>query len=135
MKILFIEDTDVFITRFKKQLEEIGEVTHFTGSNAARRAMGREAEDFKFDLIVCDHYINRFEEDHQGYTATGDEIYMHLRFMLEIENIPFIHFSSEPCPDKYEDSKDNKYFHTLCKSYDSQLIPLVKEVMGVEDDQ
>lgn len=132
MKILFIEDTDVFIERFKPQLEELGEVTHFTGSNAARREMGREAEDFKFDLIVCDHYINRFEEDHHGYTATGDEVYMHLRFMLEIDNIPFIHFSSAPCPDKYDDSKDDKNFYTMCKDHSADLTGLVKKVMGLE---
>ena len=131
MKILFIEDTDVFIKRFKPQLEELGEVTHFKGSNATRRAMGREKEDFKFDLIVCDHYIDRFEEDNSNYNATGDEIYMHLRFMLEIDDIPFIHFSSDPCPEKYTESTEDKNFYTLHKDYSADLTSLVKEVMNV----
>lgn len=132
MKILFVEDTEVFIERFKPQLEELGKVTHFKGSNAARREMGNQEGELDYDLIVCDHYINRFEgEGYEAGNATGDEIYMHLRMIMDIEDTPFIHFSSAPCPNEYPAS-DDKHFHTLCKDYDANLIGLVKEVMGLE---
>ena len=131
MKILFVEDTDIFIERFGKQLKELGEVAHFKSSNAARREMGREAEDFKFDLVVCDHNILRFEEEYKP--AQGTEIYYHLRYNNERDDIPFIHFSADPCSEKY-DAKDDKNFYMMRKDYSADLVGLIKEVMGLEDE-
>ena len=58
---------------------------------------------------------------------------MHLRFILENTDTPFIHFSSAPCPDKYETEGD-KNFHTLGKDYSSNLIGLIKDVMELEGE-
>lgn len=135
MKILFVEDTDVFIERFKPMLEKLGEVDHFKSSNAARRAMGRE-EDFKYDLIVCDHYILRFEQEMKP--ATGDEVYYHLRHWCS-DTVPFIHFSSAPCPEKYDvriySGEKDKNFYVLGKNYNSPLMELIEDITANKVDE
>ena len=123
MRILFVEDTDVFINRFKPQLEKLGEVNHFKSSNGARASMKRvlrdeESEEFNYDLIVCDHNILRFEKEHK--TARGTEVYHELR-RWGSETVPFIHFSAAPCPEEYDANNDSN-FYTLGKNYDSDLI-------------
>lgn len=122
MKILFVEDTDMFVERFKPQLEELGEVVHFKSSNAARRWMSGNS----YDLIVCDHYILRLEDS--GF-ATGLEVYNHDR-MYNNTDIPFIHFSSEPCPEQYALKGDDALFWSLEKSYSADLMTLVKKAIG-----
>jgi CheY-like chemotaxis protein len=128
MRILFVEDTESYIKRFKPVLEEFGEVVHFRSSNGARRAMGRSNDEFSFDLVVCDHYIHRFEED--GGDATGDEVYLQLRYFIKRGDVPFLHFSSDPCPRKYEESDEDENFYVLRKDYSAALKATIEDILG-----
>lgn len=120
MKILFVEDSDNWVNEFLPQLKTLGEVTHFKSRNATLCAL--EAEE-NFDLIVCDHNILMFEKDRM--VATGTDIYFHCRFS-EI-NIPFIHFSYEPCPEEYEASQDAN-FYSLKKTQGAKLLDLISKI-------
>lgn len=135
MKILFVEDTDVFINRYKPMLETLGEVHHYKSSNGARKAIGNEEEGFDFDLIVCDHNILRFEEELKP--ALGNEIYYHIRMWCS-ETVPFIHFSAAPCPEEYDirmlDHSTDKNFHILGKNYDSPLLDLIEEIIKPKEE-
>ena len=92
MNILFIEDNHDFINYFKPLLGRFGEISHFKSSNGARKHLKETAA--IYDLIICDHNILRFEEG-SNKMAQGTEIYLYLRRFHK--EIPFIHFSSDPC--------------------------------------
>ncbi len=121
MKILFIEDNDSWVNEFLPQLQTIADVTHFKGSNAARRSM----DETEYDLIVCDHNILRFEAETR--IAYGTEIYTELRWSGK--ETPFIHFSYEPCPELYNTTQDPK-FYSLKKQHGSQLLGLIKSIFS-----
>lgn len=138
MKILFVEDNNDMVELYKPIFEKLGEVTHFKSSNAARKNLGREEGKCKYDLIICDHNIQRFEKDSRGLLAQGCEIYLHLRLGLKDDETPFIHFSSDPCPGKYElfykdvtdgSTKDSN-FYWLQKEYNSDITKLINEIRG-----
>ena len=123
MKILFVEDTDMYVEMYKPQLEKLGEVIHFKSANAALRSF----DEHTYDLIVCDHYILRFEEELNS-RAEGNEVYWYTRHSLELET-PFIHFSTSPCPKAY-DASDDKNFHSHPKKYEEDmLIGFIKEIL------
>lgn len=122
MKILFVEDTEKMIVAYKPMLEGIGEVLHFKGSNAARKAL----KDNKFDLVVCDHQILKFE--HGDYYAEGTQIYQYLRKRLKSQ-IPFIHFSVTPCPYKYDLEKKDDNFYCLDKSKGFNITEFIRSIM------
>lgn len=123
MKILFIEDTASWINEFKPLLETFGEVVHFKSSNAARRWMAEN----KFDLVVCDHNILRFETESRS--AYGTEVYHELRFTEETETTPFIHFSYEPCPEDY--STTDPHFYSLRKDTGAKLGDLITKITKI----
>lgn len=127
MNILFVEDDEVNIIIFTKQLEKFGTVHSFKSSNGARRFLS--TTDIVIDLVVCDHNILRFEEDSSRYKATGDEIYEEIRELLELST-PFVHFSMEPCPDKYYGSKDDSNFYSLRKQSHVDLSPLISKILS-----
>lgn len=105
MKILYIEDQACFFEEGIKELSTIGEVVHFKSSNGARRYL-LENEHSLPDLVVCDHQILRFEGE-TFRKATGDEVYFDLRAVNQ--TIPFLHYSSEPCPEEY--NPKDPHFH------------------------
>lgn len=107
MKILLIEDQACFYEDFIKELSSIAEVVHFKGSNAARRYLF-ENEATPPDIIICDHHILRFEEETHR-KATGDEIYHDLRMSGNMTT-PFLHFSSDPCPQEYNTQGDKHFY-------------------------
>lgn len=114
MKILLVEDQASFYEPFIAELSTVAEVIHFKGSNAARRWLYDNVP----DVVLCDHQILRFEGENRR--ATGDEVYHELRFGVS-ETIPFLHFSSEPCPEEYSGSDKDKFFHFKKKGTISPL--------------
>lgn len=112
MNILLVEDNEQYLEMFTQQLSKLGTVIAFKSSNETRRFL--HDSDIKFDLIVCDHNIQRFEADLRS-KAYGTEIYYEFRMGLDVPT-PFIHFSVEPCPEKYEESKKDPNFYSLKKS-------------------
>ena len=120
MKILFVEDTDSWVEEFLPQLQTLGEVCHFKGSNAARRSL----DEIEYDLVVCDHNILRFENEKT--IAYGTEIYKELRWMDK--QIPFIHFSYGPCPEEYRVEKDSN-FYVLKKDNGVNILNFIQKIM------
>lgn len=118
MKILFIEDTPSWTEEFTPILKKLGEVIHFKSSNAARNWMDENT----FDLVVCDHNILRFETEKRS--AKGTEVYDHLRF--DHPEIPFIHFSYEPCPEIY--TPEDVHFYSLKKESYAKLGELIQSI-------
>lgn len=121
MKILLVEDNVSFIEEFCEQLSQIGEVITFKSANSAIKWLHINGN--SVDLVVCDHYILRFEEESNS-KATGEEIYFELRFSQK--TVPFIHFSTDPCPKLYEAEKDQN-FYSLAKSLDVNLICFIND--------
>ena len=108
-KILVVEDNDRHCQEILKQLKGLGDVVHVKSYRGAAKAL----RDEEFDLIVCDHNINMFEDDPNSW-GQGTDVYFHLRFMTDKDDVMFIHYSSEPCPEKY-DAEDDKLFKSFHK--------------------
>ena len=110
LKILFLEDTDIWIKTYKKLL------THYFDCEILHLEKGDEAkgylDDVKFDVIICDHYM-------PGHW-NGDLVYYHARYSKDSKNTttPFIHHSSMPCPEDYKGAKDDLNFINTPKDGD-----------------
>lgn len=124
MNILFVEDNEENLKNFTRQLQTLGTVYAFKSSNGSRKfiADGKVT----IDLIVCDHNILRFEEDSGRYMAEGNEVYEEVRDFRDLK-IPFIHFSAEPCPDKYHGSNEDTQFYSMKKEYSVDLVKFINE--------
>lgn len=123
MNILLVEDNEQYLKTFTDQLSKLGNVTAFKSANGTRKFL--YDTDIKFDLVVCDHNILRFEAETNSY-AQGNEIYEEIRWGSE-SDVPFIHFSADPCPEKYDGSKEDKNFYSLKKSSSVDLCQYIHD--------
>ena len=118
LKILFAEDTEVWVDLFGPDLKELGLMTHVDNGNDARKEMTLN----KYDIIVCDHYMPR---------TNGDAVYndkMKLERSLNKET-PFVSFSSMLDDTYYQNYKDDKNFHIMRKDCDAELVEFIKEIL------
>lgn len=122
MKILLVEDNLNYIEIFSKQLSALGEVTVFKSLQGTVRWLDDNGSDL--DLVVCDHNILS-HEDPQSRTVPATDIYFELRFFKN-KTVPFIHFSYEPCPERYIHQPD-AHFYSLEKRDDVNLINFINE--------
>ena len=130
MKILFIED--------HPSIGKFFQMTMMDGLDAQVDLVTTRSAFFKlidkvhdYDVIVCDHYFPSFE-DSRSPEENGNHIFMEL--FHDNYSGKFIHFSSEPCPEKYDlkDEVGTKInFHSMQKKEDgytaTQLNKLIKE--------
>lgn len=122
-KILFVEDTFLWVQEFKPILETFGDITHFKSYQATIQELDKTL----FDLVVSDHNILLWENESR--TATATDIYFELRCLSK--TTPFIHFSVDPCPNLYLDSSicSDSNFYSIKKEYGADLFNLVKKIM------
>ena len=123
MNILLVEDNEGYLAQFTEQLSSLGNVTAFKSANGTRKFLFDT--EIKFDLVVCDHNILRFEAERNTHSY-GNEIYEEIRWGME-STIPFVHFSADPCPDKYEGSSEDAQFYSLKKSSSVDLCKFIIE--------
>jgi response regulator RpfG family c-di-GMP phosphodiesterase len=109
LRVLFLEDTDIWINTYKRLL------THHLDCEIQHFANGEKAvpfiNDVKFDVIICDHFM-------PGWL--GSKVYDYARNNKESKNktTPFIHHSSMPCPEEYKGSEDDLHFINTPKDGD-----------------
>lgn len=130
MKILFLEDTDIWISTYTRVLSHFFdcEITQLTTSRGVEKYVSAE----KFDVILCDHFLAGSEGTYAYDKARrGDDT-------LNIET-PFIHHSSMPCPDIYRGAPKDTNFYTISKTGRWEalidlLVSLGFEAKGKEED-
>ena len=89
MRILFMEDTGIWISTYTMFLEKMfglkDEVKHLVAGDDAPPVL----DDVPFDVIICDHYMPG---------DLGNSVYAHARYSEQSLNkeTPFIHHSSMP---------------------------------------
>lgn len=101
---------------------------HFKSLQATLFWLGQNAS--SLDLVVCDHNILLFENDPKT-PAQAMDIYFELR--MGLEKVPFIHFSADPCSEKYQ-SENDPNFYSLQKDPDTNLMQYVKNIFSNKKD-
>ncbi len=120
MKILFLEDTDIWISTYTQVLSHFFDcdITQLTTSRGVDKYLSGE----KYDVILCDHFLAGSEGTFAYDKARRGEESMNLE-------TPFIHHSSMPCPDIYRGSTKDKNFYTVFKTGKwEELIDLLAEL-------
>ena len=108
MNILIIEDNLDAIEVLRVLLKDHNLIIAKTGSEA----IDIIDETIDFDLVICDHNFPYFEGERPegiGHTILFELVHSNYKGH-------FLHFSQDPCPEKY-DLKDNVKFFSLNKSY------------------
>ena len=117
MKILFLEDADIWAKTYKIFLKKLFdcEILHLEAGDKAFPVL----DDMKFDLIICDHYMPG---------ATGEKVYYHARHSEKSLNkdTVFIHHTSMPCPNDYGGASDDLKF--ICCAKDGDVYNLFCDV-------
>lgn len=102
--ILFIEDSTKAINQYKKLLNSFDNILIFSNYSEANYFINTSNQTDNIKCVICDHNFPINKDDQ--IKEMGHLIQESL-LMNEI-TCPFIHFSRNPCPEKYQ--KQNDFF-------------------------
>jgi len=127
--IIFIEDIEAVKNSFLPTLEKYDEVKHFSNQRDLMVFLKGLEEEGNFEdikCVVCDHNYYPFA-DSRDVMGLGTSTYLELKWSDYSET--FVHFSADPCPDKYEANDDDKFYSIKKKTSEIESFTALEEVL------
>lgn len=115
LRILLLEDVDFMRKKYELQLDELKPDLRTSvkswkqGQISMRDQVKKETP---YNLIVCDHNFFMFDDSFSP-EGIGHEFFSEVRHVYRRKDLElpiFIHFSAEPCPEKYEHRDETDFF-------------------------